>query len=194
MEILITPRLTIRPPIAYDADDIAHLLQEWDVAKMLSRIPWPYSTIDAENWLATMGDPEKQVYTIHRHGLIGVAGFAGSGNARNLGYWLGKPWHGHGFMREALTLLLNKVFADQHISKIDSSVISDNIASLKLQAGLGFEFTGEVEIKSIARKAKVQAVKTVLTREAWRARAEFGLSKQKYLDQPQLNKLDGHLG
>jgi RimJ/RimL family protein N-acetyltransferase len=167
MNILITPRLTLRPPIALDADDIAHWLLDWDVTKMLGRVPWPYSLDDAEKWVSNASDPQKQIYTIHRQSLIGVAGFVGSGSTRTLGYWLAKPWHRHGFMREALTCLFDLTFSDQLITTIESGVVTDNPASLKLQAGLGFEITGEMEADSIPRKSKVTVINTVLKRETW---------------------------
>jgi RimJ/RimL family protein N-acetyltransferase len=167
MDILITPRLTLRPPIALDADDIAHWLSDWDVTRMLGRVPWPYSFEEAEKWVAHAADPQKQIYTIHRQSLIGVAGFVGTGAARSLGYWLGKPWHGRGFMREALTCLFDLTFSDPQITAIESGVVTDNPASLKLQAGLGFEIMGEIETDSIPRKSKVTVINTVLKRETW---------------------------
>ena len=167
MDILVTPRLTLRPPIALDADDIAHWLSDWDVAKMLGRSPYPYTLEDAKKWLATVGGHEKQVYSIHRQSLIGVAGFVGTGQTRSLGYWLAKPWHGQGFMREALTCLLDLVFSDPKLLKIEAGVVMDNPASLKLQTNLGFEITGEKEIDSVPRKSKVLVTTTVLKREAW---------------------------
>ncbi len=185
MDILVTPRLTLRPPIALDADDIAHWLADWDVAKMLGQVPWPYALVDAENWLTTMNHPEKQIYTIHRQSLIGVAGFVGSGTARSLGYWLGKPWHGHGFMHEALMCLFDRIFSEQGVERIEAGVISDNPVSLKLQQGLGFEITGTTETDSVPRKSKVQVITTVLTREKWLDRKIAAVSTFNPLHQQQ---------
>ena len=176
MHILVTPRLTLRPPIALDADDIAHWLSDWDVAKMLGRVPWPYSLEEAEKWVATMSDPQKQIYTIHRQSLIGVAGFVGNGATCSLGYWLAKPWQGRGFMREALTCLFDFVFSHQELLKIEAGVVADNPASLKLQLGLGFEITGEIETDSVPRGSRVQVITTSLAREAWLNRRIAGMA------------------
>ena len=46
-------RLTYRPLDARDAGRIAVLAGEWDVARMTSRIPHPYSLIDADQWIAS---------------------------------------------------------------------------------------------------------------------------------------------
>ncbi|MBC7831358.1 MAG: N-acetyltransferase, partial [Hyphomicrobium sp.] len=46
-------RLTYRPLDARDAGRIAVLAGEWDVARMTSRIPHPYSLIDADMWIAS---------------------------------------------------------------------------------------------------------------------------------------------
>jgi RimJ/RimL family protein N-acetyltransferase len=171
--------LTLRPPIALDADDIAYWLSDWDVAKMLGRVPWPYSFEEAEKWIATMSDPQKHIYTIHRHSLIGVAGVVGSGETRTLGYWLGKPWHGQGFMREALTCLFDYIFSVHDITTIVAGVVTDNPASLKLQTGLGFEISGEMQTESVPRKSKVTVITTVLTREAWLARSNIDFLASK---------------
>ena len=191
MDILITPRLTLRPPIALDADEITHWLQDWDVVKMLGRVNWPNTIEDAEKWIATMGDPEKQLYTIHRQSLIGVAGFVGVGDTRNLGYWLAKPWHRQGFMREALTRLFDQVFSAGEIATITAGAVFDNPASLKLQESLGFKITGETETISVPRKTKVKVITTVLTRkdwfarEVWLGRAETGFSRKSQPHQQQ---------
>jgi 8-oxo-dGTP diphosphatase len=179
MDILITPRLTLRPPIALDADDIAHWLSDWDVTKMLAFVPWPYGIEDAEKWIASTADPEKQIYTIHRQSLIGVAGLFGSGNVRMLGYWLGKPWHGQGFMQEALTCLFDLAFSNLEIDIITSGAAIDNSASLKLQQYLGFEITGNKKAYFVPRKSEVLMATTVLTRETWLGKTNNSFSGAK---------------
>lgn len=178
MEILVTPRLTLRPPIALDADDIAHWLSDWDVTKMLGRVPWPYSLDEAEKWIANAKDPEKRIYTIHRQSLIGVAGLIGSGHTPTLAYWLAKPYHGHGFMREALSYLLDLAFSDPNITAVQSGVAIDNVASLNLQRSLGFQIIGEEETYSVPRKSAVTLITTRLTSEAWLERTNPYLPAQ----------------
>jgi RimJ/RimL family protein N-acetyltransferase len=185
MDILITPRLTLRPPIALDADDIAHWLSDWDVTKMLAFVPWPYGVEDAEKWIASTVDPEKQIYTIHRQSLIGVAGLFGSGDTRSLGYWLGRPWHRHGFMLEALTCLFDLAFSNLEIDFITSGAAIDNSASLELQHRLGFEITGQKQTYFVPRKSQVVMATTLLTRENWLGRFIGDTSMQDSAHQQQ---------
>ena len=167
MDILVTRRLSLRPPIAYDADDIALWLANPTVARMLARVPQPYHRRDAADWIGSVRQGDDDVFTIHRERLIGVASIEyGLGHAE-LGYWLGAPWQGRGFMTEALGALLAHVFEKRDLSEIRSSAFAGNRASLRVQEKLGFAITGTADIWSVPRQAMVGAVTTRLTRAAF---------------------------
>lgn len=173
MQILVTSRLTLRPPAMPDAEDIAAWLSEWNVVRMLSAVPSPFRLEDAEGWIAGMrGRPNDLVFTIHRERLIGVVSVEmpedGDGTPR-LGYWLGSRWHGHGFMTEAAGCLLDHAFSHHGLSVIRSSVFLDNPASLAVQRKLGFVETGDSGIWSRSRQAMVAGRDTVLTAGAFAA-------------------------
>lgn len=164
MHVLVTRRLTLRPPTKLDAEDIALGLGNWNVARMLGPVPFPYHRQDAEEWVDSLaGRPEGLVYTIHRERLIGVVSIEGAGPIPHLGYWLGEPWHGRGFMTEAAQALLTYAFATRDIEEIVSSVFVDNPASLRVQEKLGFTVTGIGETWSRSRGATVSALETRLT-------------------------------
>ena len=95
-------RLTYRPLDARDAGRIAVLAGEWDVARMTSRIPHPYSLIDADQWIASI-DHDEFVRGVERDGeLIGAVGYiSGEPRQAEIGYWIGKPWWGNGYATEA---------------------------------------------------------------------------------------------
>ena len=42
MDILVTKRLTLRPPLEVDIDDIALFIGNRNVSRMLARVPYPY--------------------------------------------------------------------------------------------------------------------------------------------------------
>ena len=70
-----SPRLSYRPIDARDAGRIAALAGDWDIARMTSRIPHPYSLVDADLWIASIGDDEF-VRGVERGGeLIGAVGY-----------------------------------------------------------------------------------------------------------------------
>ena len=102
-----SPRLTYRPIDARDAGRIAVLAGDWDVARMTSRIPHPYSLIDADLWIASIGDDEF-VRGVERDGeLIGAVGYiSGEPEQAEIGYWIGKPWWGNGYATEAAGTLM----------------------------------------------------------------------------------------
>src|SRR5262249_37435179 len=117
MHVLVTRRLTLRPPALLDAEDIALWLSNWKVARMLARVPFPYQRKDAEEWIASLAEKPAAhlVYTIHRERLIGVVSIEGGGDEPVLGYWLAEPWHGKGFMTEAAAALLAHAFGTRGI-------------------------------------------------------------------------------
>lgn len=177
MHVLVTKRLTLRPPALPDADDIAEGLSNWNVARMLGPVPFPYFPEDAEDWLAgPAARPEGLVYTIHREKLIGVVSLEGGGSEPRLGYWLAEPWHGHGYMTEAATALLDHAFATRVMTGVTSSVFADNPASLRLQEKLGFRITGARQIFSRSRDAMVDALTTRLDAVDW---VQAGRRKQR---------------
>jgi RimJ/RimL family protein N-acetyltransferase len=164
MHVLVTRRLTLRPPTLLDADEIALWLSNWNVARMLGPVPFPYHRMDAEEWIAGLADrPEGLVYTIHRERLIGAVGIEGGGPEPRLGYWLAEPWRGKGFMTEAARALLAYAFATRGIQAVVSSMFVDNPASLRVQEKLGFTVTGVGERWSRPRGTMVSTLKTRLT-------------------------------
>ena len=172
MHVLVTKRLTLRTPVALDAEPIAAHLSDWTVARMLTQVPFPYFARDAEEWLDHVrSDPDNLVYTIHREQLIGVVALEGGGPQPRLGYWLAAGAHGHGFMTEAAQALIAHAFDTRSIWAIESAAITDNHASLRVQAKLGFGVTGLRETYCRSRGETVQLVTTRLSAAAWRARS-----------------------
>lgn len=171
MHVLVTKRLTLRRPTWLDAEPIAAGLSNWNVARMLTKVPFPYFAKDAEEWVSNVSaDPDALVYTIHREQLIGVVSIEGGGPQPRLGYWLAEPWHGRGYMTEAANALLAHAFDTRSIWAIESAAISDNPASLRVQEKLGFATTGLKEAYARSRGGPVQLLTTRLSAAAWRAR------------------------
>ena len=62
MDILVTRRLTLRPPLDVDADAIATALQNKDVTRMLTNVPNPYGLDDAVNWIKRVDEDKHSAY------------------------------------------------------------------------------------------------------------------------------------
>jgi RimJ/RimL family protein N-acetyltransferase len=162
MDILLRPRLTLRPPLPPDADQIAEWLSDPAVTQMLARVPQPYFKADARDWINKVRQSDDLVFTIHRERLIGVVSLEGPGQSPELGYWLARPAWGKGYTSEAVEAVLAHAMATRGITSVRSSVFIDNPASLRIQHKLGFVNTGTGPLWSNARAAVVQAFMTRL--------------------------------
>lgn len=139
-----TARLILRPVSAADAPRIAILGGDWDVARMTGRIPFPYSEEAAQHWVSDLAEGEV-VFGIEKDGaLIGICGFSPTEpRIAELGYWIGKPYWGHGYATEAAQALLTYGFTKAGMKRFVCSHFLDNDASGRVAIKLGFRPTGK---------------------------------------------------
>jgi RimJ/RimL family protein N-acetyltransferase len=168
-------RLSYRPLDARDAGRIAILAGDWDVARMTSRIPHPYTLVDADLWIASIGDDEF-VRCVEREGvLIGAVGYiSGEPQQAEIGYWIGKPWWGHGYATEAAGTLMEHCFGEGGFLRLTCGHFIDNPASARVIAKLGFHRIGTGAQWCEARKSNVATVRYARRRPllaGWRRRA-----------------------
>jgi RimJ/RimL family protein N-acetyltransferase len=169
MDILVTKRLTLRPPFEVDLDDIAEFIGNPNVSRMLARVPYPYFRKDAEEWVesatANIRAGQDMAFTIHRERLIGGITLEGfDDGVPELGYWLAEPAWGRGYATEAAAAVLAHAFNTRQVEKVTSAAFKDNAASLNVQRKLGFKLTGTSTIWSVSRGEMVQDYRTELTR------------------------------
>jgi [ribosomal protein S5]-alanine N-acetyltransferase len=162
---LRSSRLGYRPITASDASRIAHLAGEWDIARMTSRIPHPYSLIDADLWIASIDDDEF-VRGVELDGeLIGAVGYIESqGGVAEIGYWIGKPWWGRGFATEAARAMVDYCFAPGGFRRLTCGHFIDNPRSARVIAKLGFRRVGKDSQWCEARQAQVATVRYAMRR------------------------------
>lgn len=172
-------RLSYRPLEPSDASRIAMLAGDWDVARMTSRIPHPYSLVDADLWIASIDDGEFVRGVEHDGKLIGAVGYIESEgeNAQRqaeIGYWIGKPWWGNGFATEAAQTLMAYCFGPGGFRRLTCGHFADNPASRRVIAKLGFRRIGKSTQWCEARKVDVEIVRyarrrpVAATWAAWR--------------------------
>jgi ribosomal-protein-alanine N-acetyltransferase len=76
-------------------------------------------------------------------GQIGVSGIIrGSFQSAYVGYWIGKPHAGQGYMSEALGLVLVFAFRTLGLHRVEANIVPGNRASLRLVKRLGFRYEG----------------------------------------------------
>lgn len=177
LPVLKTPRLTLRPPMPADADRIAQYAGDYDVARMTARLPYPYGRADAEDWLATAAAEGGAFAIDHGADFIGCCGFGPPDDeGTEIGYWIGRPWWGHGFATEAVQALVGFAFARLKSRTLVAARFADNPASGRVLEKCGFRETGSRDCWSEARRRYVPAITYVCHRPglAARARRWFG--------------------
>jgi RimJ/RimL family protein N-acetyltransferase len=172
--VIRTARLVLRPLRADDDARIFELIAHWDILRFLSAPPWPYRREHARAFVELRTQPDPNVITsviTHDDALVGVidaavkpAGAAQPQRGYAIGYWLGQPYWGRGFMSEAAHAFIAHVFAATGENTIYSGAVSENAASLRIQEKLGFVRDGEAMLYIPARRKELPSTNTVLTR------------------------------
>ena len=105
---LATERLLLRGVVHADAERIAELANDADVASMTIAMPHPYTREEAESWLARCRgmDWEREAHFViehHNFGMVGGLGFKPGPNGRpELGYWLGRAFWNRGYASQTI--------------------------------------------------------------------------------------------
>src|SRR5262245_39437999 len=172
-----TERLLLRPLRTSDAEPLFGLFADWEVIRSLSMPPWPYALEDAHSFIREHRnqDQGRTAFAITlADALIGgvdvrmnPAGPSQRGAGPNLGYWLGRPYWGRGYMTEAARGFLVGVFEADLGDVVYSGAFADNAPSLHVQEKLGFERDGETMQYSRPRDGEFPHVNTVLSRASF---------------------------
>ena len=60
-----------------------------------------------------------------------------------MGYWMGEPFAGQGYMREAVPLVLDFAFHKLGLHRVEAACLEENARSRSLLTNAGFQFEGE---------------------------------------------------
>jgi len=161
---LTTDRLILRPPDLADAGAIAAALDDWEVVRWLSVVPFPYRRADAEWFIGEISAGREVSRAIYDcDGPCGMIGVTGTG----LGYWLAQRVWGRGFATEAGRAVVAEHFAAADAPDLRSGYFADNARSGHVLRKLGFVEMGPKTLPSRALGREVASVDMVLTRAAW---------------------------
>lgn len=173
---LETARLWLRWPRAADAVALSKLAGDKDVADMTASIPHPYSDQDAARWIfsARAGNAQGSslALAIARRGrpteAIGAVGLHETRpGVALLGYWIGKPFQGRGFVTEAVETMIETAFRLSGVAEIHAQARIENEASRRILEKSGFTRAGQGLIDLPARGGVFMCERYLLSREFW---------------------------
>lgn len=175
---LETARLILRPPKTSDADDFVRLLNDFEVSRYLSHVPYPYDRGDAETWINKTrqgwqaGNAASFAITERNTGtVLGAVGVHQSEDGNELGYWLGKAFWGRGYASEAIQAIVAFGFRQTDVRLIHAGTHLDNRASSRVLEKAGFRYVGDQICRSAVRD-DFPAHRYELTRAEWEQRRD----------------------
>ena len=159
-------RLRLRPPRPADAPALSALMTP-AVSRWLASWPVPFTTEMAAARIAqsldAMAAGQALVCAVeHQGAFVGwLRGSAKSGSdlrgridgtdRGEFGYWLGEPWHGRGFMQEAVPPYLAAIRGRLALRSIEATCQADNNRSARVLAACGLRRVGTRLLFSSAR-------------------------------------------
>jgi len=171
---LATKRLVLRPFRLSDGPAVERMAGDFDVAKMLDVVPYPYPEGAAAKWIATHDEAraanQEWPFAIEKDGeLTGCVGLnRESDGLLHLGYWVGQPFWGNGIATEAARAALAFAFDELGEAEVKSGHYADNHTSGRVMTKLGFRYAKESMRFSKARGHAVRFLDTRIKRENFR--------------------------
>lgn len=160
--VIETNRLRMRALHDGDLADLVTLANNWQVARWVSTMPHPYSEADGREWIARVqqdhatGRPRRFAIALKQTDrLIGGVGLDGSTGDESeepaLGYWLGEPYWGNGYAREAVAAVIDYGLRTLGMSTIRAYTDPSNLASQRVLLHCGLKHVGEIELTKLTR-------------------------------------------
>jgi RimJ/RimL family protein N-acetyltransferase len=143
---LETARLHLRRPVEQDAGAIISIAGDWEVARRLARVPHPYTDADVRFFFdhVVPNEPTWAMLWRQTSRLIGMIGLipAPDGRSAELGYYVARDHWGRGIATEAALAITIVGFGSFGYLKLTAGYHTDNIASGRVLAKLGFTIVG----------------------------------------------------
>jgi RimJ/RimL family protein N-acetyltransferase len=148
---LKTERLVLRAFTPRDAPDVQRLAGEWEVARTLLSVPHPYKDGMAEEWISghrsefERGEGVNFAVVLREQGkLCGACGLIINPRDANaeLGYWIAKPYWGHGYATEAAREVVRYGFEQLWLHRVYAAHFGNNPASGRVLRKLGMTYEG----------------------------------------------------
>jgi ribosomal-protein-alanine N-acetyltransferase len=141
-------RVVLRTPTAADQDEFIAAMR----ASRSAHRPWLYMPETPERYvayLARVNDPRFEPFIACRVEDGAIVGFLnlseivhGAFKSAFLGYGGVAAFAGHGYMTEAMRLLLREAFTELGLHRLEANIQPGNVRSIALAKRCGFELEG----------------------------------------------------
>ena len=158
---LETPRLTLRRFRVSDAERVAEISANWNVARMLRLAPYPQTVAEKRAWLAShevewLAGEAYRFAVVEDGVVIGCADIDEQASGRNeIGYWFDEACWGRGFATEAASAVRDFAFGVLGLAQLTSGHAFDNPGSGHVLETLGFRWTDDTTVWSLPRQAQI---------------------------------------
>jgi RimJ/RimL family protein N-acetyltransferase len=148
---IVSTRLRLRPLRVDEAPRVVALLGHWEIIRWLAIVPWPYGEQDAHDFIAQcdannakgpvtyLAITERDTDQLMGHICLRPVADAGT---MELGYWLGLPFWGRGYMSEAIKTIANYGFDHLGLRRVTAVTHIENTPSRKALEKSGFTYIG----------------------------------------------------
>jgi RimJ/RimL family protein N-acetyltransferase len=153
MEIDVNDQVHLSEFRSSDKPALIQYLNDPDIYDRTLRIPFPYTDVSADEWLALVATiTQQQARPVHfairnaADALIGGCGFdgfqVGTSHRAEVGYWLARPFWSRGLMTAVVQRACRHAFEEFGLVKITAHVFSHNTASARVLEKCGFHEEG----------------------------------------------------
>lgn len=170
-----------------DADELAKNADNDETAHYIGRpgeFPHPYARLHALSFIedATRKRYEKSAFhfgiRLNNGSLIGACGVYDidySNIKGELGYWLGRPYWGKGYAKEALALLLGFCFGSLRLNRVSVTVLAFNERSINLLRTLNFAKEGTLRQNTLHGEVFVDDLVFSMLKPEYESRANAAI-------------------
>ncbi len=163
-EVIKTERLVLRRFRREDSSRLVTLLNDLDVVRWVTSIPFPFGIEDAEHFVTSLASQVYDAFAIENDGQ--VIGTISAGE--ELGYWLGRQFWGHGYATESARAIIARHFKFNEAELTASNHVG-NDRSYAVLSKLGFGRTSQSEavVRSTGETVTLQWM--ALNKRSWEA-------------------------
>lgn len=170
---LTTDRLVLRPFALSDASAVQRLAADREIAANTLLIPHPYPDGAAEEWIKGHDDASpNHIFAVTLRGVDEAMGAIGlhvetRHERAEIGYWLGVPYWGNGYMTEAARAVVSYAFADGGLNRVFAYHFTRNPASGRVLQKIGMRREGTMRQHVVKWDEPIDVDYYGILREDW---------------------------